>query len=300
MVLFDSSLPEQWESWAQINYHLPSWQRKLPSIEELKLFVTNDWGMNLHALCSPGEALQSYLRASGYSSGSELWPPANLPPIFFLPTKEFIYELVRQIVWMRGVKRVVEVCAGQGLLGRHLREVLRKYDIEVFVTDAFYLRPSDEKAKKLLTADTSKSSEEEHAYFEDFCWADGVEPLTAQEAVRKYNPQVTIAAWSPLYSMMSAECINHESVWMHFEAGEGPGGCTASEDLWNTYNHEWNEKLTDVSCGRTDYRHNNVYHFFGKAHPKYGKYALTREEMGEDYSYSTRGGLIEGTSIRSR
>ena len=163
---------------------------------------------------------------------------ASFHRVFQLLNVEFIQELVNKLKEICP-EVILEVGAGEGLLGKYLSEELGK---EVILTDDCSWWERDN--IKIKNKDVIRK---------DY-----------KDAIDEYNPDLIIASWIPYKRWWTKEFRYCNSVEAYILIGEGPGGCTGSEMDWKT---PWiMKRLDDVEkfgiCrtdnGYYDIRHTNV------------------------------------------
>lgn len=253
-----------WPQWVKAIYN-DDWAQRLPTEAEIAFIKSTDRfsienfnaEMALYVFCEPKNGVLDVNRLPP--------PPRSLAPLFFIPTVEFVDALAAQIRKINP-KRVLEICAGQGFLGKCLKERLPRTVV-------------------LLTDNKS-------GHFDS--WPLEVENIEAQEAAAKYEPEVIICAWAP-YGDQPVILEQIPSLKVLFEIGEGDGGCTNNQHFWLRYNHRFNESLSALGTGRTDHWHQCVFDFYGPAHIDWGMYEIQQDEDHEP----TRGRL-RGASISER
>ena len=128
-------------------------------------------------------------------------------------TSEFIDSLAKIV---RG-KKVLEVCAGNGVLG----PIMRSRGIEWISTDEDPL--SNHYIVKKSVSDT------------------GTVRMDAITAIRTYRPDIVFASWIPYESDLDTK-IMEERIPMIL-VGEGYGGCTGCQEFWGhgKYNYDTEE-----------------------------------------------------------
>ncbi len=165
--------------------------------------------------------------------------------IFQLLNVEFIRELAKYIKEI-DPKIILEVGAGNGLLGKYLTKELGK---EIIMTDDYSWWGRD--GIKLQNKDVIK--------------------MNYEVAINRYKPDFIIASWIPYKRWWTNDFRKCESVMGYILIGEGPGGCTGSDMDWKT---NWKmrelEEVENFSICRTDYfsssigiiLHTNITSFF--------------------------------------
>lgn len=165
--------------------------------------------------------------------------------IFQLLNVEFIRELAKYIKEI-DPKIILEVGAGNGLLGKYLTKELGK---EIIMTDDYSWWGRD--GIKLQNKDVIR--------------------MEYEVAINRYKPDLIIASWIPYKRWWTNDFKQCESVSGYLLIGEGHGGCTGSDMDWGT---DWLMKelegVENFSICRTDngyyersipLRHTNVTYF---------------------------------------
>ncbi len=139
--------------------------------------------------------------------------------------KEYISELACEIRKLVGDRLVLEVCAGDGLLTKWLKEE----GINIIATDNFQW--------------------EIPILFP-------VERIDAIAAARRYKPYLIIASWIECDTDLDVQLLN-ENCDCLIIIGEGEGGCTGSEGFWKKYEEKYTLRYAEIAdkfnlC-RTDY-----------------------------------------------
>ena len=151
--------------------------------------------------------------------------------VFQLLNVEFIQELANKIKEI-DPKIILEVGAGEGLLGKYLSKELEK---EVILTDDYSWWEKEN--TKIKNKDVIR--------------------MDYKSAIKEYNPDFIIVSWIPYKRWWTNQFIECKSVKGYILIGEGPGGCTGSDMDWKT---PWIMKnLDDVDkfgISRTDHNFN--------------------------------------------
>jgi hypothetical protein len=211
----------------------------------------------------PGErALDAALSALPASELDWLFEFAPLGPLYFLPTSRFVRELARTIEGL-GVRRVLEVAAGDGFLAQALAGAAPK--LEVIASDSGAWEVPE-----------ARMSAAERRRYRDvpvpgLTLGQTVQRLSARAAIRKFAPDLVLAAWLPPSSLLDQ--LIRAQVRYVLEIGAG-SGITASAYSWR-FAHEFLEGPVEqhARC-RLDARpaaktHSRVTLYFGKAHPEH-------------------------------
>jgi len=155
--------------------------------------------------------------------------------VYQLLNIEFIRELAKEIKEINP-EIILEVGAGEGLLGKYLSKKLEK---EIILTDDH----SWWKKENIKIDDKN------------------VIRMDYNVAIKRYNPDFIIASWIPYNRWWTKDFIRCESVKGYILIGEGPGGCTGSDMDWKT---DWTRRDLDnvekYAICRTD-------HGFGSTYP---------------------------------
>lgn len=187
---------------------------------------------------------------------------SSLAPLYFLPTRRFVVALAKVLDGL-GARRVLEVAAGDGLLARALRSVAPHLD--VIATDSgAWIHPE------------ARMSAAERVRHRDravpgLALGSDVHRLTATSAIRKFAPDVVLAAWLPPDSLLDRLVRAQVSYVLEIGAGEG---ITASAYSWR-FAHEFLEgPIEQHARCRLDQRpsqktHSRITLYYGKSHPEH-------------------------------
>ena len=162
------------------------------------------------------ECMNSMNMAKSLPLGIFGWASAH--HVFQLLNVEFIRELVKKIKEI-DPKLILEVGAGEGLLGKHLSKQFGK---EIILTDDYSWWEKEN--AKIQNKDVIK--------------------MDYKDAIKRYNPDFIIASWVPYKRWWTKEFMECGSVKGYILIGEGQGGCTGSDMDWKT---QWTmQSLDDV------------------------------------------------------
>ena len=153
--------------------------------------------------------------------------------VFQLLNIGFIRELVKEIKDMNP-EIILEVGAGEGLLGKQLSKELGK---DIILTD-------------------------DHSWWEkEYIKIDNKDVIRMdyKNAIEVYNPDLIIASWIPYKRWWTKEFRKCDSVRGYILIGEGPGGCTGSDMDWKTswIRHDLDNVEKYAIC-RTDHGFNGT------------------------------------------
>ncbi len=156
--------------------------------------------------------------------------------IFQLWNKEYIETLASEIKKLIGEDLAVEVAAGDGMLSHWLRE----HGINIIASDNMSWHEKGERHDRDQPVKTQSE----------------VEKLDGVAAVKKYKPRLVIASWVEYTSTLDIEILE-QSPEFFIIIGEGRGGCTGSEELWERfgeleYRLDWFKDLDGYNICRTD------------------------------------------------
>lgn len=128
--------------------------------------------------------------------------------VFQLLSVEFIRKLAEKIKDINP-NIILEVGAGEGLLGKYLGKELGK---DIILTDdySWWKREGIEIGNKDVIRKDYK------------------------DAIKEYHPDFIITSWIPYQKCWTKDFRDYDSVKGYILIGEGPGGCTGSEMDWNT------------------------------------------------------------------
>jgi len=185
-----------------------------------------------------------------------------LAPLYFLPTRPFVSELARTLRSL-GVRRVLEVAAGDGFLSR----ALARCDpaLEVIASDSGAWE--DPQARMSPTERRALRS----VHVPGLLLGEGVHRLSARAAVRRFRPDLVLCAWLPPGNLLDS--LVRAEVRYVLEIGAGHG-ITGSAYSWR-FAHEFLEgALAARARCRLDDQPERTLHsrltlYFGRAHPEY-------------------------------
>lgn len=153
--------------------------------------------------------------------------------VFQLLNIEFIRELANEIKEINP-EIILEVGAGEGLLGKYL---------------------SKELGKDIILTDDHSWWDREDIKIEN----KDVIIMDYKTAIKIYDPDLIIASWIPYKRWWTKEFQECKSVKGYILIGEGPGGCTGSDMDWNTSWIEHNlDNVEKYAICRTDHGFNGI------------------------------------------
>lgn len=157
----------------------------------------------------------------------------NAHHVFQLLNIEFIKELANEIKEI-SPEIILEVGAGEGLLGKYLGKEL---------------------GKEIILTDDNSWWDREYIKIEN----KDVLRMDYEAAIKKYNPDFIIVSWIPYKRWWTKEFRDCESVKGYILIGEGPGGCTGSDMDWKTswIKHDLKNVEKYAIC-RTDHGYNCI------------------------------------------
>ena len=185
-----------------------------------------------------------------------------LGPLYFLPTSDWCRAATKQLRKL-GVKRIVEIGAGDGFLSRSLARI--DPSLEFIATDT-----------GAWTKAQARMSAEERRIHRDGAVAGihagrNVEPIEARAAIERHRPDLVLAAWLPPKFPLSR--VLRCDVRFLLEIGAA-GGVTPGAWNWR-YAHELCEgPIESLARCRLDARPDRalasrVTLYFGAAHPEH-------------------------------
>ena len=135
--------------------------------------------------------------------------------VYQLPNIEFVQELSMAINDINpGV--ILEVGSGRGTISGHISKEINK---KIILTDDYSWWDNINNKEKIDCLDVIN--------------------IGYVDAIEKYRPDLVIASWIPYGSYWTDSFRECESVKGYILIGEGQGGCTGSEDDWET---NWDKK----------------------------------------------------------
>jgi hypothetical protein len=182
-------------------------------------------------------------------------------PLYLLPTRELIRGLGRAC--RKVGKSVLEIGAGDGFLSRALAEA----------EPGLRIRATDSGAWRKATARMTPAERRQWAKVSlaGLALGPNVERLDAVDAVRRYRPDVVIAAWLPPGPLL-AQLIRSPCSFV-IEIGAA-GGVTAQGGWDWRFSHEFLDPLERWARCRLDERpakalHSRVTLYYGRLHPEF-------------------------------
>lgn len=183
-------------------------------------------------------------------------------PLYLLPTKEWIRALAKELERL-GVKRVLEIGAGDGFLSACLAKAAPRLDVRCTDSHAW-------------TRATARMSARERAELKGVEVAgiragSHVERLEARAAIAMHKPDLVLASWLPPKFALSQ--VLRRDVNYLFEIGAA-GGVTPGAWNWRYAHDLCTGPLEELARCRLDVRpkkalHSRVTLYFGAAHPEH-------------------------------
>ena len=222
------------------------------------------WDASGERRIPPAAALDRAL--SALPRGDLFWLCELTPrgPLYLFPTRPFLRALARTIR-ARGARRVLEVAAGDGHLGRSLALVAP--DLQISMTD----RGSWERPSARMSA--KEKQELRGVPVAGLRPGPGVERLDAGEAIAKQRPDLVLASWLPPGPLL-AELIR-SPVRHVLEIGAG-SGITGDIRCWR-FPHDFLEgPVETLARCRLDERpaherHTRVTLYLGARHEEFAE-----------------------------
>jgi hypothetical protein len=183
-------------------------------------------------------------------------------PLYLLPSRELIRALT---LWLRALAgargRVLEVGAGDGFLSDALRAVDPKLRITATDSGAW-----EQPGARMTAAEQRRHGKQVHG----LALGKSVERLDALAAVRKYRPDVVLAAWLPPGPLL-AKLVRSSCKYV-VEIGAA-GGVTAHGEWDWRFAHDFAPPNVETAArSRLDAageRHTHVTLYFGRRHPEF-------------------------------
>jgi protein-L-isoaspartate O-methyltransferase len=185
---------------------------------------------------------------------------APLGPLYFLPTRRFVNALAAKLREL-GVRRVLEVAAGDGFLAQSLSASAP--DLEVIASDSGAWETPRARMTKLEAKNHART------HVPGLLLGGHVHRLDAQKAVHKFAPDTVIACWLPPGAELLDGLIRSKVRYV-LEIGAG-SGVTASAYSWR-FAHEFLEgPLERLARCRLDTRperetHSRITLYYGRGH----------------------------------
>jgi hypothetical protein len=185
-----------------------------------------------------------------------------LGPLYLLPTRRFVHALARQLRAL-GVRRVLVVAAGDGLLARSLAAADRRLRVTASDSGAWAdargrMRPAEQRALRGRAV-------------AGLALGQNVARMSAQQAIAQHRPELVLCSWLPPGHLLDA--LIRAPVRYVLEIGAG-AGVTASAYSWR-FAHEFLEgELAESARCRLDQRpprelHSRITLYYGAAHPEF-------------------------------
>jgi hypothetical protein len=190
-------------------------------------------------------------------------------PLYLLPTRRFVHALARQLRAL-GVRRVLEVAAGDGLLARSLAAADRS--LRVIATDSGAWEPA---AARMRPAERRALRGRAVA---GLTLGDNVLKQDARRAIAQHRPELILCSWLPPGHLL--DDLIRAPVRYVLEIGAG-SGVTASAFSWR-FAHEFLEgPLTHCARCRLDLHpprelHTRITLYYGAAHRDHAEDAVRR------------------------
>ena len=200
------------------------------------------WDASGRRRIPPAPALDRALTALPRGELSWMTELTPLGPIYLIPTRPFLRALAARIRAC-GAKRVLEVAAGDGHLGRALARMAP--DLHVALSDSgSWERP----AARMTPAERMAHRRSRIA---GIALGEGVERLEVRAAIRKHRPDLVLACWLPPGPTLAR--VIRSPVRYVLEIGAGSGR-TGDISCWR-FPHEFCEgPLEDLARCRLDER----------------------------------------------
>jgi hypothetical protein len=182
-------------------------------------------------------------------------------PLYVLPTRELVAGLARAILGLAGPRAtVLEVAAGDGFLTRSLRRAAPNLGWTA----------TDSGAWEDAQARLSRAERRHLPAIAGLGLGPGVEKLDAVAAIRRYRPDVVIAAWLPPGTLF--DHIVRAPCRYVLEIGAAGGVAGPGEWGWRFAHDFLPETLERLARSRLDAgttRRTRLTLYFGRLHPDY-------------------------------
>jgi len=173
-------------------------------------------------------AFQKFLNENGFFVFKKSWGNwaryCLLKQLCLIPTAEYINALSKKLNELSSGTRALEVCAGDGKQSYWLR----KSGTDIVATDDYSRRMRKESID--------------------------VEKLSFTDALRKYNPRVVVASWTPPNSRVPEQVLRYPGV-THYVGIEGDPEESYSLEFFERkdFNIQLDEGLTHLAIGPYDF-----------------------------------------------
>lgn len=211
----------------------------------------------------PGEAaLDRALSAQRAEDLAWICEFSPLGPLYLLPTRRFVNELAKTLQRL-GVRRVLEVAAGDGFLARSLRRTAP--GLEVIATDSGAWR----RPHARMSADEARALA--NVAVPGLALGADVERREARRAARTLAPDLVLCSWLPPSNLLDG--LICAPVRYVLEIGAG-SGVTASAYSWR-FAHDFLEgPLERAARCRLDHRpqrqlHSRITLYYGALHAEH-------------------------------
>lgn len=162
-------------------------------------------------------------------------------PVYFLPTREWIEALATYVDGL-GVRRVLEVAAGDGFLARCLAAARPR--LRVVASDS----GSWDEAAARMSATERRAYR--HVAVPPLRLGADVERLDALRAVRKHRPDLVIVSWPPPGTLV--ERLVRAPAKHILEIGTDGDVCGAGPRTWRLASEILSGPLEELACCRLD------------------------------------------------
>ncbi len=185
-----------------------------------------------------------------------------LGPLYLLPTRDWIRALARTLREL-GVRRILEVAAGDGFLSTSLRESAP--ELQIVATDSgAWEKPRarmNRRERKQLAGTPVPGVQLGAA----------VERIEALAAVRKYRPELVLASWLPPNTLLEKLIRSRTKYVLDVGAADG---VTGRQWTWRFHHTFCDPAMESTARCRLDERpgrglRTRVTLYFGASHPEY-------------------------------
>ncbi|MBI5514121.1 MAG: hypothetical protein HY909_10160 [Deltaproteobacteria bacterium] len=221
------------------------------------------WDREGHRRLPSERALRRALEACAPRDAWWVCEASSYGPCYLLPTRPWVRALAAELTRL-GVHRVLEVCAGDGLLARSLARA----------APGLRVHAADDRSWE---APEGRMSSEDRALYQGVPFGGlragaGVEPLGALEAIARHAPELVLVSWAPPGPLVEALIL--APVRYVLELGVD-GDVTGDSALTWRYRKEFLDGPVEARAlcrlDRADEEpRTRVTLYYGAAHPEHG------------------------------
>lgn len=247
---------------AQVRAGLPGWRGGAGRIAKRARVARLLWTASGERRAPTERAFDAAVRALPRGELERLCEFNPLGPVYALPTSRWLRALATYVRGL-GVRRVLEVGAGDGFLSRALRKAAP--DLEVVASDSGSWARAE---NRMSDAERARHAGREVA---GITLGREVLKLNARAAIAHVKPELVLASWLPPGPML--DTLVRSPVRFVLDVGAA-GGVTASQWSWRFAHDFCDGPLESLARCRLDERPDEALHarvtlYFGRSHPDF-------------------------------